>query len=126
MTIAFQLDDAAAVQPLGGPSVCRRTMLARVLGGAASAAASGVFLAVTRADEPTTRSIEWIEPLKDPGAKAGEVPFSLLSGPILGWLSDTQATIGWEVIARKGLIDPFQESLGLPGETDLNKDLQFR
>ncbi len=101
-------------------------MLARVLGGTAGAAASGLFLAVARADEPAARSIEWTEPLKDPAAKSGEVPFSLLSGPIIGWLSDTGATIGWEVIARKGLTEPFAESLRLPGETDLNKDLQFR
>ena len=68
-------------------------------------------------------TIAWKETLADPAAGPGEVPFSLLTGPYLGWLTDTQATIGWEVIARRGITDTFKASL--PGDYDL-KNLQFR
>jgi hypothetical protein len=48
-------------------------------------------------------TITWKETLADPKAKAGETPFSILSGPYINWLSPTMATIGWEVIAERAL-----------------------
>jgi acid phosphatase type 7 len=48
-------------------------------------------------------TISWTEPLADPTAAAEEAPFCLLSGPSIGWLAPTEATIGWEVIAEKKL-----------------------
>jgi acid phosphatase type 7 len=48
-------------------------------------------------------TIEWAEPLADPKAAAGEVPFSVLSGPSIGWLTPTEAAISWEVVAEKTL-----------------------
>jgi hypothetical protein len=68
-------------------------------------------------------TITWKESLADPAAGPGEVPFSLLSGPSLGWLTDTQATVGWEVVAHKGVTEPFKASL--PGNYDL-KNIQSR
>jgi hypothetical protein len=68
-------------------------------------------------------TLTWKESLADPAAKPGEVPFSLLTGPYIGWLSETEATIGWEVIARKGIADPSKASL--PGDYDLG-NVQFR
>lgn len=47
--------------------------------------------------------ISWQEDLADPKASANEVPFSILTGPYLSWLTPTSATIGWEVIAEKSL-----------------------
>src|SRR4051812_17965342 len=49
--------------------------------------------------------ITWKESLADPTAREGEVPYSVLTGPYLSWLTPTQATIGWEVIAEKKLSD---------------------
>lgn len=46
-------------------------------------------------------TIEWIEPLADAAAGADETPFTLLTGPYIGWLTPTEATIGWEVIAER-------------------------
>ncbi len=68
-------------------------------------------------------TIAWTEPLADPKAAPGEVPFSLLGGPQIGWLTDTQATISWEVIGRKGVTDVFKAPM--PANTDLN-NIQFR
>src|SRR4051812_11412375 len=62
-------------------------------------------------------TVSWDEPLADPAAAPGEVPFSVLSGPYLGWLTDTEATVGWEVVARKGVTDPLKTSL--PGNYDV-------
>src|SRR4051812_2369078 len=53
--------------------------------------------------EGNLATIEWQEDLADPKAGPGEAAFSILTGPYLGWLSSTEATIGWEVIAEKGL-----------------------
>src|SRR5438874_1307969 len=53
--------------------------------------------------EGNLATIQWQEELADPKAGPGEAAFSLLTGPYLGWLSTTEATIGWEVIAEKGL-----------------------
>jgi hypothetical protein len=47
--------------------------------------------------------ISWKETLVDPTAQAGEIPFSVLTGPYINWLSPTQVTVGWEVIAEKTL-----------------------
>ncbi len=47
--------------------------------------------------------IEWTEPLADPTALPNEVPFSILSGPYLSWLSPNTAAIDWVVIAEKSL-----------------------
>lgn len=68
-------------------------------------------------------TVAWKETLADPTAKPGEVPFSLLSGPYLGWLTDNQASIGWEVIAQKEITDTFKAVL--PGNYDL-ANIQFR
>lgn len=48
-------------------------------------------------------TIEWAEPLSDPNAAPDEVPFSVLSGPYIGWLTPTEAIVRWEVIAEKSL-----------------------
>src|SRR4051812_31504880 len=56
---------------------------------------------VTWSDDRAT--IEWVEPLADPTAAPGDVPFSVLSGPSIGWLTPTEAVIGWEVVAEKKL-----------------------
>lgn len=49
-------------------------------------------------------TIAWTETLADPKAAPDEVPFSLLSGPYLGWLTPTEVIISWEVIAEKRLL----------------------
>ena len=38
-------------------------------------------------------TIEWAEPLADPNARPDEAPFSLLSGPYIGWLTQPEAII---------------------------------
>lgn len=47
--------------------------------------------------------LDWSEELADPKAAAGEVPFSILTGPYLSWLTPDSAMIGWEVVAEKNL-----------------------
>ena len=49
--------------------------------------------------------IEWTETLADPTAGPGEIPFSIITKPYIGWLTDTSTTIGWEVIAEKTILD---------------------
>jgi hypothetical protein len=49
-------------------------------------------------------TIEWPEDLADAKAAAKEVPFSV-TGPYLGWLTPTSATIGWEVVAERDFSD---------------------
>lgn len=67
--------------------------------------------------------IDWAEPLRDEEAGPGEVPFSILTGPYIGWLTPTSAVIGWEVIAEKKLTDrPFAS---LSGNYDLAR-MAFR
>ena len=68
-------------------------------------------------------TLDWKEPLADPAAASDEVPFSVLTGPFVGWLTDTRATIGWEVIAEKRLTDKPYASLS--GGYDLGR-IQFR
>lgn len=46
--------------------------------------------------------IRWDEPLADPAAPSGTPPFSIMTGPWLGELSDSVASIGWEVAALAG------------------------
>src|SRR4051794_35712062 len=53
--------------------------------------------------EGNRATIAWTESLADPQAAADEVPFALLSGPYLGWVSPTEVTVGWEVIAQRSL-----------------------
>jgi hypothetical protein len=55
-------------------------------------------------------TIEWPEDLADAKAVAQEVPFSLVTGPYLGWLTPSSATIGWEVVAQKDA--PLNSSAG--------------
>jgi hypothetical protein len=68
-------------------------------------------------------TIEWNEPLADPEAGKDDVPFTLLTGPYIGWLTPTEATIGWEVIAERKVTDTPYASLGVnyPSEK-----MQFR
>ncbi len=73
--------------------------------------------------EGNLATVTWKEPLIDSKAAPGEVPFSVLTGPALGWLTDTRATIGWEVIARRGLDDP--RKVALPADYDV-KNVQPR
>ena len=54
---------------------------------------------VTWQDDLAT--IRWQEPLADPGASGSEVPFSLVTGPYIGWLTSDSAAIGWEVVAER-------------------------
>ena len=70
-----------------------------ILGGAllvSSAQLTAIRPVVAWNDDLAT--ITWTEPLSDPKAKPNETPFSLLSGPSLGWLTDTEAVIRWEVV----------------------------
>ncbi len=68
-------------------------------------------------------TITWTEALRDPNAKADEVPFSLLTGPAIGWLTDTEAEISWEVIGEKTLTgNPYAS---LPATYPAEK-IQFR
>jgi hypothetical protein len=126
-------NDAGAAGPLDRlPS--RRAMLKATLSGAAGLAGSTFVPCLAWTDEQDKRvkrtgsevTISWKEPLKDPQAKPGETPFSILTGPFVGWLTESQANIGCEVIAKKGITNAFKQVLALPGETDMRKDLQFR
>src|SRR5439155_14342736 len=68
-------------------------------------------------------TIEWNEDLADPKAAPGNVPFSLLSGPYIGWLTGTSATVGWEVVGEKSLTaSPYAS---LPADYDV-KNIRFR
>src|SRR5437867_1584283 len=58
--------------------------------------------------------LEWKEDLADPKAAAEEVPFSILTGPYLSWLTPEAATIGWEVVGAKSLTNKPYASL--PGD----------
>src|ERR1043165_2818514 len=68
-------------------------------------------------------TIEWTEPLADARAARDEVPFTVLTGPYIGWLTSTEATIGWEVIAEKSVtVKPYASlSATYPSER-----IQFR
>ncbi|MEX0716193.1 MAG: metallophosphoesterase family protein [Planctomycetaceae bacterium] len=68
-------------------------------------------------------TIEWTEPLRDEKAADGEVPFSILTGPYLGWLTPDSAVIGWEVVAEKKLTERPYASLS--GNYVLDR-MQFR
>lgn len=68
-------------------------------------------------------TVEWKEALADPMAGAQEVPFSILTGPYLSWLSPTRATIGWEVVAEKSLSATPYAALASDYPTD---KIQFR
>jgi phosphodiesterase/alkaline phosphatase D-like protein len=67
--------------------------------------------------------IRWAETLADPTAAPDEAPFALLSGPSLGWLTDREATISWEVVAEKSLTTSPYASL--PAAYPADK-IQFR
>lgn len=76
---------------------------------------------VTRAQDLFT--IAWQESLADPAAPAGTVPFTILSGPFIGWLDRDSATITWEVIAvAKVTAKPYAS---LSAGFDLSR-IQFR
>lgn len=68
-------------------------------------------------------TITWTETLADPKAEPNETPFSLLSGPVLGWLTEKEASLSWEVIAEKSLTAKPYASL--PGAYPADK-LRFR
>src|ERR1051325_3676941 len=77
-----------------------------------------VWLAPGQVNSPTKISwngnlvtIEWTEPLVDPKAAKDEVPFIILTGPYIGWLTPTEATVGWEVIAEKRVTESPYASL---------------
>jgi hypothetical protein len=67
-------------------------------------------------------TITWTESLAAPGTPSGEVPFSVFTGPYIGWKSDTSATIRWQVAATTTLR---YEPYGYKG-TLLPGDFQFR
>src|SRR5947199_5714123 len=50
-------------------------------------------------------TIAWKEDLADPNAGPKQVPFSVLTGPYLSWLTPTSASVGWEVVAERKLSD---------------------
>lgn len=67
--------------------------------------------------------IQWHEPLADPDAGTDEIPFSILSGPYLGWLTPSEAIVGWEVIAQRQLsTSPYAS---LPAKYPM-ENIQFR
>ena len=85
----------------------------------------------------TLATIEWTESLADPKAGPNDAPFSILSGPSVGWLTPTQAVISWEVIAEKTLTaNPYASlSVKYPAEklqfrsavlNNLNPDTEYR
>jgi hypothetical protein len=67
--------------------------------------------------ENNTAILSWAETLADPAASGSEVPFSILTGPYVGWLTDTSATIGWEVIPLKTLDRNSSGHYSLPSTT---------
>lgn len=50
-------------------------------------------------------TIQWDETFRDSTAGSAEVPFSVLTGPYILWLTDSTARIAWEVIAEKSILD---------------------
>jgi hypothetical protein len=49
--------------------------------------------------------IQWDETLVDASAGENQVPFSIITGPYISWLTDSTARITWEVIAEKKILD---------------------
>ncbi len=68
-------------------------------------------------------TIEWTELLADPKAAKDETPFVVLTGPYIGWLTPTEVTIGWEVIAEARVTESPYASL--PAKYPDDK-IQFR
>lgn len=92
-----------------------------LLAGGARDAADSVAPRITWDGDLAT--ITWDEALADPAAGPDETPFSILTGPCLGWLTDSSAVIGWEVVAAKSLTSSPYASL--PADFDLER-MRFR